>query len=89
MREERSFADAVDAFYRLIGQPDLIWKDLLDGLGHRGLIAEQSTIRLHLALNVPVPPSGFIFDRAVWTKILEEKGIKEEISVKDGKVQPP
>jgi hypothetical protein len=63
IRIEQTFGDAVDAFFHLVKQPDLTWQDLLDGLNHPGLIAETSAIRLHLALNISVPSSGFIMGR--------------------------
>jgi hypothetical protein len=82
VKEERSFGDAVAAFFRLVEQPDLTWRDLLDGLDHPGLIAEISMCRLHSGLSIPLKipqsPDGFIPDRAVWTRILKEKIIPED-----------
>jgi hypothetical protein len=77
VKEQRTFADSVEAFFRLLEQPDLTWLDLLDGLNHPGLIAENAVIRLHHNLDVPVPQSGFISDRSVWAGILKERGIPE------------
>lgn len=77
VREQRTFADAVDAFSCLLRHPDLTWLDLLDGLDHPGLIAEQAMIRLHCNLDIPVPPSDFMTDRGVWAGILKTRGIPE------------
>ncbi|HEY3966679.1 MAG TPA: hypothetical protein VGM05_19105 [Planctomycetaceae bacterium] len=66
VREKRTFSDAVEAFFLLALQPELIWRDLLDGLEDPGLIAETSVIRLHSALDVPLPPSGWVFERGFW-----------------------
>ncbi len=57
---------AIEAFFQLVDQPDLIWNDLLLGLAHRGLIAEISAIRLHHELGISVPASGFIMERSFW-----------------------
>ena len=81
VKEQRTFADAVTAFYILVRLPELTWLDLLDGLDHPGLIADAASINLHNILNIPVPPGEligeFIMDRSTWEKILKEKGIDE------------
>ena len=75
VREGRTFADAVDAFYQLLRQSDLSWSDLLDCLGHPGLIADAAAMRLHKALNVSPPESGPIRDRASWEQVLRERNV--------------
>ena len=78
VREQVSFADSVEAFFHLLKQPDLRWRDLLDGLDYPGLIASNAVVRLHRLLNTSVPSSGFIADRNAWAKILKEMGILED-----------
>lgn len=75
VREGRDFVDVVEAFIYLVQQPDLTWQDLLDGLDHRGVIAETAMIRLHNALRVAVPASGLISKRSVWERVLAERSL--------------
>ncbi len=82
VREQRTFADSVEAFFCLMKQPELTWLDLLDGLDHPGLIAENAMIDLHHRLNIPIPQTGFISDRRVWAEVLKEKAIPEYQQVK-------
>ena len=77
VREKSTFADSVEAFFHLLKQPELTWLDLLDGLGHPGLIAESAMIDLHRRLNISIPPEGPISDRRVWADVLKKKGIPE------------
>ena len=83
VRDSRCFSEGVDAFFRLLGQPNLKWSDLICGLGYRGLISEAATIRLHRALGVPVPRSGFIMDCAFWEDIFRKRGIADNAVVMD------
>lgn len=76
--EPATFADGVDAFFRLLRHPELTWRDLLDGLSHPGLIAEQSFLRLHNLLKVPVQSGEFIEDEATWRGMLAQRGVREE-----------
>lgn len=81
VKEQRTFADSVDAYYHLLEQPELTWLDLLNGLDHPGLIAESAVLHLHRVLNISVPLTGFLFDRSVWSRILKDKGISEDCRV--------
>ena len=83
VKEQHTFADSVEAFFHLLEQPELTWHDLLDGLDHPGLIAENAMIHLHRILNIPVPPTGFISDHNIWVNILKDKGISEDQQVEE------
>ena len=87
VREQHTFADSVEAFFDLLKQPELTWRDLLDGLDHPGLIAESAMICLHRRLNTPIPQEGLIPDRRAWTELLKEKGVPEHQQVSRGKVE--
>ena len=86
IREERTFADAVEAFSLLVLQPDLTWRDLLDGLEHSGLIAETAATRLHSALNFPCPTAGCVIDRGSWERTLNKMHVSPD-SLVSGTVQ--
>ncbi len=73
-----TFADGVYAFCLLLHHPELTWRDLLDGLGHPGLIAEQSFLMLHKELKVSRPSDEFIEDEATWREILAQRGVRED-----------
>jgi hypothetical protein len=78
LQEARTLHEEFESFFQLVEQPDVTWRDLLDGLQHPGLVAEGAAIRLHRALEIPVASSGVVMDRSSWERILQENGIEPD-----------
>jgi hypothetical protein len=80
-RRAEAFAQRVAAYMRLVHAPDVRWEDLLDGLDHDGLIAEQSSIRLSLALGYADRLLEGLPAKSTWEKRM--KGIDPQSRVAD------